>query len=42
MPRTNAPDADADEPGMIRREIILPDGRLMTFYTFADADGPDE
>ena len=35
-------DADDAEPGMLRREVVLPDGRILIFYTFDEADGADE
>lgn len=37
MPASPAP-PDPDEPGMIRRETTLPDGRLLIYYEFEDAD----
>jgi len=31
------------DPGMVRREVVLPDGRLLWFYTFdADENGAVE
>ncbi|HEY4439084.1 MAG TPA: hypothetical protein VGN14_01450 [Candidatus Elarobacter sp.] len=35
------PQTDPDEPGMIRREITLPDGRLLIFYSFDDGAGDE-
>ncbi len=26
------------DPGMVRHEIVLPDGRLLWFYTFAPSE----
>jgi hypothetical protein len=31
---------DAGEPGMVKEEIALPDGRYLIYYTFP-ADEPD-
>jgi hypothetical protein len=27
-----------DEPGMVKEEITLPDGRYLIYYTFVDDD----
>ncbi len=31
---------DAREPGLVKDEMVLPDGRYLIFYSFTD--GPDE
>jgi hypothetical protein len=32
--------ADAPEPGLVKEEIALPDGRYLIYYTFAGGDDP--
>jgi hypothetical protein len=32
--------ADALEPGLVKEEIALPDGRYLIYYTFTDGDEP--
>jgi hypothetical protein len=35
------PEEDAPEPGMVKEEIVLPDGRYLIYYTF-DREDQDE
>lgn len=30
--------SDDDEPGLVKDEITLPDGRYLIYYTFPEAD----
>ncbi len=29
---------DAPEPGLVKEEIVLPDGRYLIYYSFTDDD----
>ena len=33
---------DSAEPGLTKDEIVLPDGRYLIFYAFADDEAPED